>query len=173
MLEILLSLCQIWWGSDFTHRWCSQKRWSFLFVFLFVCLSVRHTYEWKSPFLHDGVGVQKQFWYRSCALVFTFFSLLPIANTAKCWSPKTGKIFGFSLPKGDNLANKRIPRVCYSTQNFALIGKRGSVQEPPKCKNLPKIVVFSHRKLTQWTHSYEIWRVSVDLGSALPHQFWL
>ena len=34
---------------------------------------------------------------------------------------------------------------------------------------------FGHRKLTQETHSGEIWpfrRVNVDLGSALAHQIW-
>jgi len=57
-------------------------------------------------------------------------------------------------------AGKYRPWVCYSTPNLAFIGKRGSVQEPPKCQNLPKIVVFGHWKPTQWTHSDEIWRVS-------------
>ena len=47
-------------------------------------------------------------------------------------------------------------------------GRRYS--RPQKCQNLPKIVVFGHRKPTQWTHSDEIWRVSVDLGSAPTHQ---
>jgi len=54
------------------------------------------------------------------------------------------------------------PWVCYSTPNLALVGKRGAVQEQkcPKCQNLPKIVVFGHRKPTQWTHSDEISRVA-------------
>ena len=30
------------------------------------------------------------------------------------------------------------PRFCSSTPNSTLIGKRGSVQEPPKCQNLPQ-----------------------------------
>ena len=52
---------------------------------------------------------------------------------------KYGKIGGFSPPEDDrinrsrrNLARKRRRRVCYSTPNLALIGKRGSVQERPK-----------------------------------------
>jgi len=40
-----------------------QKRW----VFLSVCLSVRHAFERQrlcARFRHEGVGVQKRFWYR-------------------------------------------------------------------------------------------------------------
>ena len=33
-------------------------------------------------------------------------------------------------------------------------------------------MVFGHRKPTQWTHSDEIRRVSVDVRSALAHQIW-
>ena len=91
--------------------------------------------------------------------------------------PKKSQELFFSPPEGDrinpsrrNLSRKRTPRFCYSTPNLALIGKRGSIQEPPKCQNLPKNVVFGHRKPTQWTHSDEIWRV--DLGSAATHQIW-
>jgi len=57
---------------------------------------------------------------------------------------------GFWPPEADtmntfrwNLACKCIPWLCSSTANLALIGKRGSVQEPPKCQNLPKIVVLA------------------------------
>ena len=60
----------------------------------------------------------------SCASVFNFLRLLPSGNTTKCWSPKNGKILGFSLPEGDrinrsrlNLACKYIPWVCSSTPN--------------------------------------------------------
>ena len=115
--------------------------------------------------------------------VFNFVRLLPIGDNTKCRSPKNRKnwqkLGGFSPPEGDrinrsrqNLARKRRPRVCYGTPNLALIGKRRSIQEPPNCQNLSKIVVFGHRKPTQWTHSNEIWRVSVDLGSAPTHQIW-
>jgi len=104
---------------------------------------------------------------------------MPIGDITKCQSPKNFKNWGFSPPQDDrinwsrrNFADKRTPWVCYSTPNLALIGKRGSVQEPPKCPNLPKIVVFGYRKPTQWTHSDEIWPVSLDLGSALAHQIW-
>ena len=92
---------------------------------------------------------------------------------------KDGKNWGFSPPQDDrmnrsrqNFAGKRTPWVCSSTPNLALIVKRGSVQEPQKCPNLPKIVVFGHRKPTQRTHSDKIWPVSVDLGSALAQQIW-
>jgi len=64
--------------------------------------------------------------------------------------------WGFSPTEGDrinrsrrNFALKRIPWVCYSKPHLALIGQIGSVQEPPKSQNLPKIVVFGHEKPTQ------------------------
>jgi len=47
---------QVWWGSDFTRRRGGQKRW----VFLSVCLSVRHAFERQrlcAWFCHGGVGV--------------------------------------------------------------------------------------------------------------------
>ena len=53
--------------------------------------------------------------------------------------PKTAKNGGFSPTEDDrinrsrrNLASKRIRWVCYRVPNLALIGKRGSVQEPQK-----------------------------------------
>ena len=71
-----------------------------------------------------------------------------------------------------NLACKCRRSVCSNTPNLTFIGNRGSVQEPPKSQNLPKIVVFGHWKLTQWTLLDEIWHVSVDVRSALAHQIW-
>ena len=72
-----------------------------------------------------------------------------------------------------NLACKCRPWVCSSTPNLALIGKRWSVQESPKYQNLSKIVfVFGHRKPTQWTHSDEIWRVSIDHVCTVSYQIW-
>ena len=93
---------------------------------------------------------------------------------------KNGKNWGFSPTQDDrinqwrrNFAGRRVLWwVCYSSPNLALIGERGSVQEPPKCQNCPKLCFFGHRKLTQWAHSDEIWPVSVDFGSALAHQIW-
>ena len=55
---------------------------------------------------------------------------------------------------------------------MALIGKSGSVQEPPKKSKFAQNCVFGHRKPTQRTHSDDIWPVSVDLGAALAHQNW-
>jgi len=88
-------------------------------------------------------------------------------------SKKTAKIGGFSPPVGDridrsrrNLVRKRIPWACYSTPYLALIGKRGSVQEPPKCQNLPKCF------LATGSRHNEIWRVTVDRGSAIAHHIW-
>jgi len=90
-----------------------------------------------------------------CSTV-NFLRLLPIGNTTKCWSPKNCKNWSFPHPQDDrinwsrrNFTGKRISWVCYRTPYLALIGKRGSVQESPKCQNLPKIVVFGNRKPTQ------------------------
>ena len=58
-----------------------------------------------------------------------------------------------------NSACKCRRSVCFSTPNLTFIGKNESVQS----QNLPKIVIFGHRKPTQWTHSHEIWRVSLLL----------
>ena len=55
-----------------------------------------------------------------------------------------------------NLAGKRIPWVCYSTPNLVLIDESGSVQEPPKCQNLPKIVFFGHRQPTMNTFRWNL-----------------
>jgi len=41
------------------------------------------------------------------------------------------------------LINISLPWVWSSASNLALIDKRGSVQKPPKCQNLPKIVVLA------------------------------
>jgi len=65
-----LSPCQVWWGSDFTHRPGRPKTLSFfvgLSVCLSVCLSVRHALEQRRfcvRFCSEGVGVQKRFWCR-------------------------------------------------------------------------------------------------------------
>ena len=52
-----------------------------------------------------------------------------IGDNTKCRSPKSGKNWGFSPTEGDRikrsrrkLSRKRIPWVCYSTPNLALIG---------------------------------------------------
>jgi len=85
----------------------------------------------------------------------TFSDCCQLATTLNAKFQK-GQIWGFLPTEGDrinrsrrNLARKRIPRVCYSTPYLALNGKRGSVQEPRKRQNLPKIVFFGHRKPTQ------------------------
>jgi len=59
----LLSPCQVCWETDFTRHRGGQKGW----VFLFVCLFVRHAFECESlcaRFRHEGDGVQKRFWCR-------------------------------------------------------------------------------------------------------------
>jgi len=64
---------------------------------------------------------------------------MPTGDITKCRSPKNGKNWGFSPPQDDrinwlrrNFAGRRVPWVCYSSPNLTVIGKRGSVQEPPK-----------------------------------------
>jgi len=46
-----LSLCQVWWGSDFTRRRGGQKRWVEFFVCLSVCLFVCTSRFWTSEFV--------------------------------------------------------------------------------------------------------------------------
>ena len=65
-------------------------------------------------------------------------SLMPKSKNGKNWS--------FSPPEGDRinrsrqiLTRKRLLWVSCSTPDLALIGNRGSVQEPPKSQHLPKI----------------------------------
>jgi len=53
-----LSPCQVWWGSDFTHRRGGQN------TEFFVCLSVRRAFKCQSLwawFWHEGVRVPKRF----------------------------------------------------------------------------------------------------------------
>ena len=42
-----LSPCQLWWGSDFTRRRDSHKRWVFLSVCLFVTLASAKLARWR------------------------------------------------------------------------------------------------------------------------------
>ena len=121
----------IWWGSDFTRRRGSQIR---FFVCLFVTLlSVRDcapdfamkAWECRNDF--DTVGQGK---VCSCVPVFNFLRLLPNGDTTKCRNPKAAKIGVFAQPQDDrinrsirNFAGKRVPWVCYSSPNLALIGQ--------------------------------------------------
>ena len=86
----------------------------------------------------------KRFWYRWIVENLWLCIRAQLSHIAanwrtRCRSREYGKNWGFSLPQGDwinrsrrNLACKRRPPVCYSTPNLALIGQRGSIQEPPK-----------------------------------------
>jgi len=183
-----LSPCKVWWGSDLTRRRGGQKRWVFLSVCLFVCPSRSWTSEfvrpispwkcWSTETILMPLDRGRFVVVHQCSTFWDWWQLATSLFT-KCWSPKNGKNWGFSPPQNDrinrsrqNFAGRHVPWVCYSSPNLAFIGKRGSLQEPQKCQNLPNIVVFGHRKPTQWTHSDEIWPVSVDLGSVLAHQIW-
>ena len=115
------------------------------FVYLFVCLSVTILMP-----LDRG-----RFVVVHLCSAFSDCCQCQLATPLNAKVQKNGKNWGFSPTEGDrinrsrrNLARKHIPWVCYRTPNLALIGKRGSAQEPPKSQNLPKIVFFSHRKLT-------------------------
>ena len=89
VLEVLLSPCQVRWGSDFTRRRVAKNVEFFcLFVCLFVTLlNVRDcapdfamkALEYRNDF--DVVGYGK---VCSCAPVFNFLRLLPIGDNTKC-----------------------------------------------------------------------------------------
>ena len=138
----------------------AKKLLSFLSVrhafFVRHALSVRHAFERQSlfaQFRHEGVGEQKWFWCHwkvcSCAPVLNFLRLPLTVDITKCWSPKKWQKLGFFAARWRQ--NKPIEIPCQS-------------------QNLPKTVVFGHWEPTEWTHSDKIWRVSVDVRSALAHQ---
>jgi len=109
----------------------------------------------------------------------TFLDCRQLSTSLNAEVQKTAKIGFFSPPESDRinrsrqiLTRKRVLWVGCNTPDVAIIGNRGSVQEPPKSQNLPKIVVFGHWKPTQWTFSDEIWHISVDVRSASGHQIW-
>ena len=127
-----------------------RKTLSFLFV--------RHAFERQSLFAqfgHEGVGVQKYMILipldrgrfvvvQSCS---TFSDCRQLSTSLNAEFQKTAKIcFFVSPPEGDKikrsrriLTRKRALWVNYSTPDLALIGKRGSVQEPPNVKRCPKL----------------------------------
>ena len=163
------------------------KTLSFLSVRLFVCLFVCPSHFWTSEIVRP-ISLRRH-WNTETILMpldrGKFVVVHPCSTLSACGQMATTlnaevqkrQKLGFSPTEGDrinrsrrNLARKCIPWVCYSTLHLAFIGRRGSVQEPPKGQNLPKIVVFGHRKPTQWTHSDEIWHVSADLRPAVAHQ---
>ena len=86
----------------------------------------------------------------------TFSDCRQLSTSLNAEVQKTAKIGFFSPPEGDRvnrskqiLTRKRLLLVSCSTPDLALIGNRGSVQEPPKSQNLPKIVDFGYWKPTQ------------------------
>ena len=152
MLEVLYHLAKFG-GARVSPAAGVAKNVEF-FVCLSVCLSVTllnvrdcspdfaiKALEYRNNF--DAVGYGK---VCSCAPVFNFVRPLPSGDNTECRNPKNGKIGFFSPTEGDginrwrrNLASKRIRWVCYCTPNLSLIGKRGSVQEPPKVNICPKL----------------------------------
>ena len=118
------------------------------FVCMSVCLSVTllnvrvcapdfamKALEYRNDFDAGGWGK-----VCSCLPMLNFLRLMPIATSlnAKVQKrQKTAKIGVFRRHSRinrsrRNFAGKRVPWVCYSSPNMALIGKRESVQEPPK-----------------------------------------
>ena len=85
-------------------------------------------------------------------LCSTFSDCRQLSTSLNAEIQKTAKIGGgVSPPEGERinrsrqiLTSKRVLWVSCSTPDLALIANRGSVQEPPKRQNLPKIVVFGH-----------------------------
>jgi len=137
-----LSPCQVWCGSDFTRRRGSQKRW--VLSFLCVCLFVTLLNDRDAPDFAMKCGSTET------TLIpldrGRFVVAYPCSTFSECCqlaTPLNAKVENmaklFFPPEGDrinrsrrNLARKRRPRVCCSTPNLALIGKRGSIEEPPK-----------------------------------------
>ena len=148
-----------------------QKRW--VFACLSVCLFVsRHAFErqkkivrpispwrrWSTETILMPLDRGRFVVVHPCSTLSDCCQLATTLNAEVQKIGKIDKIGGFSPPEDDrinrsrrNLARKRRRRVCYSTPNLALIGKRGSVRSSKNCHNLPKIVAFGYRKPTQWT----------------------
>jgi len=96
---------------------------------------------------------------------------VPWSRLLRQITTKKRQKLGGLQPEGDsinrsrrNLAPKRIPSVCSSAINLAVIGKRG--RSSPQVAEFVQTCAFGHRKPTQWTHVDKIWFVIVDLGSA-------
>jgi len=122
------------------------------FVCLSVCLLVRHAFERQRLCARNCTPdfAMKASEYRKILMPLDrgrFVVVQPCSALSDCcqlatplnvevqkrptnfFSPTEGNRINRSRR---NLARKHIPRVCYSIPNLALIGKRGSVQEPLK-----------------------------------------
>ena len=116
-------------------------------VKFFVCLFVCSSRSWMSEFVHTISP--RRCWSTETILipldrgrfVVIHYTCVQLSQIAANWrhhkraKSKRDKILGFSPPEGDRinrsrlkLASKCITWVCYSTPNFALSGKSGSVQ---------------------------------------------
>ena len=128
------------------------------FVGLSVSLSVRYALELRrrlcARFRHEDVGVRKRFLDRGIFVVVHLCSAVSdccqLATPLNAKVQKNRKNWGVLPTEGDrinrsrrNLARKRVPWVCYSVPNLAVIGKKGSVQEPPKVKICPKLWILA------------------------------
>ena len=144
---------QVWWGWDFPAARVA-KNVEFFCLSLFISPSrfwtsefVRPISPWKRwstetifmPFVRGQFVV-----VHPCS---TFWDWCQLATSLNAEVQKNSKKRSFSPPEDDrnhrinrlrrNFAGKRIPWVCYSTPSLALIGKRGSVKEPPKMSKCP------------------------------------
>jgi len=140
-----LSLCQVWWQSDFIRHRGGEKRWVFL--------SVRHAFTvtsvtsrlWTSEFVRPISPWRR--WNTEMILMpldrgrfvvvhpcSTFSDCRQLSTSLNAEVQKNGKNWGFSPPEGDRinrsrqiLTRKRLLWVSCSTPDLALIGNRGSV----------------------------------------------
>ena len=140
----------------------------------FFCLSVCSSRLWTSEIVRPISPWRR--WSTETILIpldrGRFVVVHPCSTLSDCCQLATplndevqnmAKIGWFSPPEDDrinrsrrNLARRRRPWLCYSTPNLALIGKRGSIQEPPKMSKFVQNCGFGPRKPTQRTHSHEI-----------------
>jgi len=82
------------------------------------------------------------------------------------------QMWNINAPQRRNFAGKRMPRVCYSTPNLALIGKRGKVQELPKWLKFAQNCGFWPPEAD--TMNTFRWNLvcKCNLASAVAHQIW-
>jgi len=123
------------------------------FFCVFVCLSVCPSGFWTSEFVRPispwrrwstetilmPLGRGRLVVVHPCSTLSDCCQLATTLNAEVQKIAKIGKNWGFFAPEDDrinrsrrNWACKRRPWVCNSTPNLALIGKRASIQEPPK-----------------------------------------
>jgi len=88
---------------------------------------------------------------------------------------------GFRLPEANwqpvntfrwNLASKRRLGSALAQQTWSSLVEDRRYRSPQMWKFVQNYVFFCHWKPTQWTHSDEIWRVSIDHVCTVSCQIW-